>query len=281
MSGTSASELRDTWEKAAPGWAKWEHVVSSGLSEATETLLDTAGVEPGMRVLDIASGAGSQTLRAAQRIGANGSVLATDISPTMLDHVRRNAAQAGLDNIETLACAAEELDETQGPFDAAISRLGLMLFAAPSAALEAVRRVLKPGSRFAALVFTTPAENPFMARPMAILLRHAGKSPPAPGQPGLFALGGDGVLENLLTESGLIDLETRKVRATLRVASASEALKMMQQAFGAFRAVIADLSEAERAKAWAEVHECMKEFEASDGFSAEVSLLIGSGAKRP
>lgn len=56
--------------------------------------------------------------------------MACDISATMLDHVRQNAARAGLQNVETLECAADELDEMQLPFDAAISRLGLMLFIA-------------------------------------------------------------------------------------------------------------------------------------------------------
>lgn len=51
---TSAeSELRNTWERAAPGWAKWEHEFSAGLSAATDTLIDMASIRPGMRVLDL------------------------------------------------------------------------------------------------------------------------------------------------------------------------------------------------------------------------------------
>ena len=61
----SKSELRDNWEKAALGWAKWEREFSAGLSSATDTLIDMAGVRPGMRVLDLACGAGSQTILAA------------------------------------------------------------------------------------------------------------------------------------------------------------------------------------------------------------------------
>jgi hypothetical protein len=193
--------------------------------------------------------------------------------------VRRNAACAGLQNIETLECAADELDETQGPFDAAICRLGLMLFPSPRAALEAVRRTLKPGARFAALVFTTPSSNPFMAQPMAILLRHAGKSPPAPGQPGIFALGGKGVLEHLMQDSGLGDVKTTAVRASLVLPSASDAVQLMQEAAGAYRAVVADLSDADKSKAWNEVHECLKQFEAGGGFETEFELIIGSGAR--
>ena len=197
----------------------------------------------------------------------------------MLEHVRQNAIRAGLQNIETLECAAESLDETQTPFDASISRLGLMLFSSPRGALKAVQRVLRPGARFAALVFTAPANNSFMAQPMAILLRHAGKSSPTPGQPGIFALGGDRVLEELMKDSGLTDVKTRIVRAPLRLPNVSAALEMMQQAFGAYRAVVADLSDADKSKAWDEVYECLKQFQINGGFETEFEFIIGAGAK--
>ncbi len=275
----SNAEQRGTWEAAAPGWAKWEQKFSAGLVEVTDVLLDMAGIRPGMRVLDLACGAGSQTLRAASRVGPTGSVVATDISANMLEYVREHARRGAFDNITMIECAAEDLDASQGPYDAAISRLALMLFSSPSAALQAVQRVLKPKARFAALVFTTPDNNPFMSLPMQILLRHAGKQPPAPGQPGIFALGGNGVLERFFRDSGFIDVRTRVVRASLRLANASVALQMMQEAFGAYRAVVSDLSEAARADAWAEVADCIRQFETGSGFEAEAEFLIGSGAK--
>jgi ubiquinone/menaquinone biosynthesis C-methylase UbiE len=276
---TSKSELRKTWESAAPGWAKWKPVFSASLATATDALIDMAGIRPGMRVLDLACGTGSQTIQAAKHVGPAGTVVASDISGAMLEHVRENASRAGLRNIETLECAAEELDETQPPFDASICRMGLMLFPSPPRALEAVRRALKPGARFAAMVFTTPANNPFMAQPMAILRRHAGKPPPTPGQPGIFALGGDGVLEHLMSGSGLGDVKTKPVRAPLVLPSASDALQLLQEAAGAYRVVVADLSDAEKLKAWSEVHECLKQFGASGGFQTELELVIGSGAR--
>jgi SAM-dependent methyltransferase len=193
--------------------------------------------------------------------------------------VHQNATRAGLQNVETLECAADELDETQLPFDAAISRLGLMLFPSPRKALAAVQRVLRLGARFAALVFTTPANNPFMAQTMAILLRSAGKSPPGPGQPGIFALGGNGILKNLMQDSGLVDVQTRTVKASLGLPTASDAFAMMQEAFGAYRAVIADLSDAEKSKAWNDVYECLKQFEVADGFKTEFEFIIASGSR--
>jgi ubiquinone/menaquinone biosynthesis C-methylase UbiE len=273
------SEFRTTWEAAAPGWAKWEREISAGLHEVTDTLIDMAGVESGMRVLDLACGAGSQSIRAAKRVGPSGTVVASDISGTMLEHVRQSAVREGVNNIETLERAAEDLGEAQTPFDAAICRLGLMLFPSPSNAVLAVQRVLKPRARFAAMVFTTPQNNPFMALPMGILLRHAGRQPPGPGQPGIFALGGDGALETLLRDSGLADVKTKTVRAPLSLPSAADALEMMRQAFGAYRAVVVDLGEAEQSKAWAEVLDCLTQFERGNGFETEFEFIIGSGAK--
>ena len=86
-------EARNTWEAAAPGWAKWEQTISQGLEPVTDVLLDMAGVSSGARVLDVASGAGHQTLQAARRVGPTGSVVASDISSTMLENVRRNHLQ--------------------------------------------------------------------------------------------------------------------------------------------------------------------------------------------
>ena len=276
---TAKSELRNTWEKAAPGWAKWEKEFSAGLSAATDTLIDMAGIRTGLRVLDLACGAGSQTIHLAKLVGASCRVVACDISATMLDHVRQSAAAASLQNIEALECAADELDETLPPFDAAISRLGLMLFPSPGTALKALQHVLKPGARCAALVFTTPDNNPFLARTMAIVLSCAGKSPPKPGQPGLFALGNNGILEGMMRDGGLIQVETKLVTASLNLPSASDALEMMREAFGAYRAVVADLSDAEKSKAWNEVYECLKQFEGVDGFGAQFQFIIGVGAK--
>jgi SAM-dependent methyltransferase len=277
--GDIRAELRRTWESAAHGWAKWEGVFATSLAGATETMLDMARVEAGMRVLDLASGAGSQSLRTAERVGPQGRVVAIDISPTMLAHVQEAARRRRLGNSETLECAAEELPSTLGAFDAAICRLGLMLFPDPKRALQAVQRVLKPKARLAALVVATPAANPFLSETMAILLRHAAKEPPPAGRPGLFALGGQGVLAGLLADSGLTDVEARVARASLRVTSAAEALVMMQEAFGAYHAIVADLDPQARAAAWSDVGEWLQRFADHESFHAEVELILGSGAR--
>ncbi|MGH8729637.1 MAG: class I SAM-dependent methyltransferase, partial [Burkholderiales bacterium] len=120
------ADIRKQWESAAPGWARWEANMAAWMEPATEAMLAMAGIDAGGQVLDLASGAGSQTLRAAQRVGAQGHVVASDIADTMLYHVRENARAAGLANVTTLAGAAEDIDLAAESFDAVICRLGLM-----------------------------------------------------------------------------------------------------------------------------------------------------------
>ena len=78
------NEASQQWEKAAPGWAKWEDIITNGAELVTDKMLEMADISLGNRVLDLASGAGNQTLIAAKRVGPNGHVVANDISPTML-----------------------------------------------------------------------------------------------------------------------------------------------------------------------------------------------------
>lgn len=277
MTRLTIEEARKTWESAAPGWAKWEEVLHVGYRGATATMLDMANVRAGTRLLDLACGAGSQTFQAAERVGPQGSVVASDISATMLSHVRERAEQLGVENIETLECAAEDLSTSGRKFDAAICRLGLMLFPDSTSAATAVRTALAPDGRFAALVFTTPANNPFMAEPMRILLGCAGKEPPPPGNPGIFALGAPGALEAKMAECGYTNIAATVVRPKLSLDSAREALEMMQGAFGVYRAVVADLSEETRNEAWSQVAEFLSQFENDAGWETELEVVIASG----
>jgi ubiquinone/menaquinone biosynthesis C-methylase UbiE len=90
-------------------------------------MLDLTGVGVGDRILDVGVGTGEQTLAAARSVGPSGGVLATDIAPQMLALAAEATAQAGLRNVETRVLDARDLDLEPESFDAAISRLVLML----------------------------------------------------------------------------------------------------------------------------------------------------------
>ena len=80
------------WEDAAEAWHRWGLLIEDWLGPATERMLDAARITTGNSVLDVAAGAGGQSLSAALRVGPSGRVLATDISPTILEYAERPRA---------------------------------------------------------------------------------------------------------------------------------------------------------------------------------------------
>jgi SAM-dependent methyltransferase len=270
---------REQWQQAAEAWNRWGPTLEDWLGEATEAMLDLARIGPGAHVLDVAAGAGGQTLAAARRAGAAGAVLATDISPAILEHAAAAAAAEGLHNVATRAVDGERLGVEAGTYDAVISRLGLIYFPDQQAALTGMLEALRPGGRLAAIVYSTAERNGFFSVPVAIIRRRAELPPPAPGQPGPFSLGAPGVAEAALANAGFADVEARTVPAPLRMRSAAECLRFERESFGALHQMLAGLDEDGREAAWDEIAEALADFDGPVGFSAPCELLVVAGSR--
>jgi ubiquinone/menaquinone biosynthesis C-methylase UbiE len=138
-------------------------------------------------VLDVAAGAGEQTITTARKVGPTGYVLATDTAANLLEFAAEAAREAGLTNIETRMMDGENLDLETDLFNAVISRVGLIYFPDQQKALTGMRRVLRPGGKLAAIVYSTAEHNQFFSVPVSIFRRRAQLPPPLPGQPGPFS----------------------------------------------------------------------------------------------
>ena len=148
---------RAQWQSAAPAWHRWGPFLGQWLGAATEAMFDMAAVGPGCRVLDVAAGAGEQSLGAARRVGSTGHVLATDIAPALLEYAAEDARAAGLANVATRELDGEALGTLPAAsFDVVLSRVGLIYFPDQQRALTGMRHVLRPGGRIAAIVYSTP-----------------------------------------------------------------------------------------------------------------------------
>ncbi len=143
----------------AAGWERWAEAVAPQAEGFNVPLLDAAGVAPGDRVLDLASGAGEPALTVAKRVGPSGHVTATDLSPEMLAIVARRAKAAGLGNVTCQVADMEHLPFEAASFDRVICRFGIMYSPDATATCAAVRRVLRPGGRAAFMVWGDPAGN--------------------------------------------------------------------------------------------------------------------------
>ena len=270
---------REQWQTAARAWNNWSPLLRAWLGPATEIMLDMAKVGPGHRVLDVAAGAGDQSLQAAERVGPSGHVLATDISANILDFAAQNARRAGHRNIETKVLDGEELDVPAATFDAVISRVGLIYFPDQQKALAGMKRALKPGGRVAAIVYSTAENNKFFSIPVSIIRRRANLPPPLPGQPGPFSLGGPGVLEEVFRKAGFKDVQSRAVPAPVRTKTAGECVHFEKESFGALHQMLAGLDAAGREAAWQEIEEQLRSFETPGGFEGPCEIIIGVGVK--
>jgi SAM-dependent methyltransferase len=102
---------------------------------------------PGERVLDVGSGAGTDSLVAAQMVGVSGRVVGVDMTPQMLAKARAAAAELGTDNVEFVEAEVEELPFADASFDVAISNGVVDLVPDKDAVFAEIFRVLAPGGR--------------------------------------------------------------------------------------------------------------------------------------
>ena len=230
-------------------------------------------------MLDVAAGAGDQTLQTAERVGTKGYVLATDISPAILRLAAENARKSGHQHVETRVLDGENLDVAEASFDAVISRVGLIYFPDQQAALQGMKRALKPRGRVAAIVYSTPDKNPFFSIPVSIIRRRANLPPPLPGQPGPFSLGAEGVLEDAFEKAGFSDIQCMRVAAPLKLSSADECIRFEQDSFGALHQMLAGLDGQGKAGAWEEIAEQLQQFEQDAGFEGPCELVVASGTR--
>jgi arsenite methyltransferase len=104
-------------------------------------------LEPGERVLDLGSGAGTDSLIAAQMVGANGRVTGIDMTPQMLAKARAAAAEMGAANVEFVESEAEQLPFADAAFDVVVSNGVIDLIPDKDAVFSELHRVLVPGGR--------------------------------------------------------------------------------------------------------------------------------------
>ena len=268
------------WNTAAEAWHRWAPLLSRWLGPATETMLDMCDIASGSRVLDVAAGAGEQTLAVAKRVGDSGHVLATDISPIILEYAESTAKLAGFSNVQTHALDGEQLSELDAePFDAVISRVGLIYFPDQQKALKGMKQQLRENGKVAAMVYSTAANNPFFSIPVSIIRRRANLPAPLPGQPGPFSLGAEGSLEKAFSQAGFRNIETRTINAPLRLSSAAECLQFEQESFGALHQMLSGLSDAEQDEAWNEIEEALGQFERNGQFEGPCEMIVAVGTK--
>lgn len=201
--------MSEMWNSVAPRWEQQAAFVDEHMAEATELLLDMAGVGPGAEVVELACGPGGLGLAAAERVGPEGRVVLADVAPDMVAVAARRAD--GRPNVATVVCDQSAIDAPDASFDAVLSRHGLMFADDHVAAVREGLRVLRPGGAFAAATWGPRAGNPWLGLILDAVGEQFGVPFPPPGIPGPFALDDPEGLAGVLRDGGLTDVEVREV----------------------------------------------------------------------
>jgi enediyne biosynthesis protein CalE5 len=278
----NAVEFRDgqrrQWNSAAAGWRKWSEMIDGAASGISERLVELAGVEPGSRVLDVAAGYGEPSLSAARAAGAEGAVLATDISAEMIAFGRERAAATGLENIEFVQSDAVSLDFPEASFDAALSRWGIIFEPDAEAAAARIRSFLEPGGRLAISSWGPPDRVPFLAIPMRTAMQRLQVPPPPPGTPGPLSRPTPQALGGLLEAAGFSDVEVEESEVTFEWQSPEEFTIFIREIAPPITAMIAPHPQQVQDETWATITEAIREATGGSGavrFSNLVLLAAG------
>jgi ubiquinone/menaquinone biosynthesis C-methylase UbiE len=275
QTGAPQQERQQATEQAS-WWERITELRQRLYGAATTRMLEAAHLKPGDHVLDIAAGTGDQSRQAARMVGSAGSVLATDISPKMLDVAARLAKQERMSNVTTQVMDAERLDLPTNRYDAVISRFGLMLIPDRHQALREIWRVLKPGGWLAALVWSTPERNPLFILDDAIIARFVQEEKPAVQRSDPFSLADAAHFASVLGAAGFRPVQVHTLPLTFSFPSCEELTAWWGPQFAH---VLAALEPASRQRLLEEAHQAVRPFERSQGIVAPAEVLLGVGRK--
>jgi SAM-dependent methyltransferase len=203
---------RSGWEK----WHDWNAVVFASM---TRWFCDASGAAPRKIILDAACGTGLPSLALAERVLPGGKVVAIDSSPVMLAAAMRIARSAGIANIEHRPMDLAALDFADESFDAVTCKEGLMFCADPVGALSELRRVLKPGGRFALSAWDEPEKNAFFMTINQAVSELMPRATPRAGAPGPFRLAPAAEFESVLRQAGFGEFTIQPVEVVFEVES--------------------------------------------------------------
>lgn len=275
-------------EEATEAWSgvlfdrfvQFRHLIVDGLARHGAAALASNPPRPGDRVVDLGCGFGDTTTALAELVGPEGSALGVDVSAPFIETATAEAREAGADNVSFLAGDVQVM-ELPGPFDYAFSRMGIMFFANPVAALRNVRESLAPGGRFVAIVWRRREDNPWVHRAQLVVdqyLEEPEESDEPTCGPGPFSMANADTVTAQLLAAGFEHVAVERSEAPLKVGNDIEEAVAMNMAIGPAAELIrltGDEAEAIRPKLEREIGEAVAEYDqGADGVLAPSSTWI-------
>jgi SAM-dependent methyltransferase len=232
------SDQKRDWDASATGWKKWWPIFEASAQHVSDRLVELAGVKPGARVLDIATGNGEPAVTAARRVGSAGRVIATDQSAGMLAIARERAAQLGLSNLDFYESDGEALAVSERDFDAVVCRWGFMFMPDIDRALRGIRGRMKAGARFATAVWSTADKVPMITVGADLVRKLAGLPPPPPNALEPLRLADTSILTSALEGAGFKDVVIERQQVIFEFAAPDAFTQFRRDVAAPFRALL-------------------------------------------
>ncbi len=196
----------------------YRDIVADGLRAHGDAAIAANPPRPGDRVLDLGCGFGDSTRRLGELVGDGGEVVGLDVAAPFLEIASREAEEAGA-NISFVVADAQ-VGDLGGPYDYVFSRMGIMFFANPVAALRNVREAMAPGGRFSAAVWRRKLDNQWALRPELVANRYLERpeetDEPTCG-PGPFSMADADVVTDQLLAAGFTGVGLTRCDLPLRM----------------------------------------------------------------
>lgn len=274
--------VRQEWSDPATvdGWRRWFPKMLAQFHAGTDVLVQAASVEPGMHVLDLASGSGDPALTLAAAVGPTGRVTATDASSDMVTLGEENGRARGLTNLTFERADAHELPYPDQQFDRVTSKLGVMYFVDCGGALREIRRVLKPGGKVALLAWGPPDQSPYIQAGLGPILARAQLPPPPPDAPHPFRFARSGSLTAELEQAGFRRIQ--EATHVIPLAWPGEPEELWQHLYdiaAPFRPIVDGLAPDDREEAIGEVLAALRRYYDGERTTTPAAIVVASAMR--
>lgn len=274
------NELLREWSESAAAWRRHSGTIRTMFTPLTNALIEDARIAAGQSVLDVAGGPGEPSLTIAEVVAPIGTVTYTDAVAEMVATAEEEAKRRGLTNIRFQQSAAESLPFADDSFDVTVSRLGVMLFSDPAAALREMLRVTKPQGTLCFVVWGDNERNPFTSIVSKVITRYVDTPPQDPDAPGAFRFAEPGKLARLLTQSGAVNVQERELNFRIAApVSIEQFWEMRSTTSGTLREKLASLSPDKAQQVGLEVQDAVREYFPNNQMSFPAHMLVVSARK--
>jgi ubiquinone/menaquinone biosynthesis C-methylase UbiE len=254
------------------------YIVPAWMGEWAQLLVDSAGVDSGNKVLDVACGTGVAARKAARLIGADGKVAGLDADKAMLSAAKRFAASEDIHLIEWYHSDVISMPFRKNEYDVVLCQQGLQFFPDRLAALQEMFRVMVPNGRIAISVWRSLERCPFLAVLADAIGKYLGANLMTAFYASCSLFDREEIRDNL-SSTGFHDISIRLESRVARYPSLEEFLPGYLSVFPFIVAKIVEMADEERVKMFSEINRSLQVYVDDYGLAAPMESFIITASK--